>query len=72
MIGGDGVRVRKGRPVDLAFAHSVEGTLSEWASALADQLVIRKAGDLAHHDQQSVAISVQRLLRWVPVATRLG
>ena len=32
-IKGDVVQLRKARPVDLAFAQSLEGTLSEWASA---------------------------------------
>jgi len=31
-IDGDAVLLRKARPVDLAFAESLEGTLSEWAS----------------------------------------
>lgn len=26
------VKLRKARPVDLAFAHALEGTLGEWAS----------------------------------------
>ena len=32
-IEDDLIRLRKARPVDLAFARSLEGTLSEWASA---------------------------------------
>lgn len=32
-INEDVVQLRKARPVDLAFAQSLEGTLSEWASA---------------------------------------
>ena len=32
-IEGGSVELRKARPVDLAFAQSLEGTLSEWASA---------------------------------------
>ncbi len=32
-IEGEAVQLRKARPVDLAFAKSLEGTLSEWASA---------------------------------------
>jgi len=32
-IEGEVVQLRKARPVDLAFAKSLEGTLSEWASA---------------------------------------
>lgn len=31
-IDGDNVHLRKARPVDLAFAQSIEGTLTEWAS----------------------------------------
>ena len=31
-IEDDLIRLRKARPVDLAFARSLEGTLSEWAS----------------------------------------
>ena len=31
-IEGDEVHLRKARPVDLAFARSVEGTLNEWVS----------------------------------------
>ena len=31
-IKGDDVHLRKARPVDLVFAQSLEGTLSEWAS----------------------------------------
>ena len=31
-IEGDDVHLRKARSVDLAFARSLEGTLSEWAS----------------------------------------
>lgn len=26
------IRLRKARPVDIAFAHALEGTLSEWQS----------------------------------------
>jgi antitoxin PrlF len=29
---GQKVRLRKARPVDLAFAHALEGTLTEWTS----------------------------------------
>lgn len=28
----DNVRLRKARPIDLAFAQSLEGTMSEWSS----------------------------------------
>ncbi|OGQ94626.1 MAG: AbrB family transcriptional regulator [Deltaproteobacteria bacterium RIFOXYD12_FULL_57_12] len=31
-IENNSVRIRKARPVDMAFASSLEGTLSEWAS----------------------------------------
>ena len=31
-IENDQIRLRKARPVDLAFAHALEGTLSEWQS----------------------------------------
>ena len=31
-ITGADVRVRKARPVDIAFAKSLEGTLTEWTS----------------------------------------
>ena len=31
-IDGDAVKLRKARPLDVAFAHSLEGTLSEWGS----------------------------------------
>jgi AbrB family looped-hinge helix DNA binding protein len=31
-IEDDDVRLRKARPVDLAFAQSIEGTLTEWAT----------------------------------------
>lgn len=31
-VEGQAVGVRKARPVDLAFAHALEGTLTEWAS----------------------------------------
>ena len=31
-IDNDTVRLRKARPVDLAFVESLEGTLSEWTS----------------------------------------
>ena len=31
-IEGDDVHLRKARPVDLAFAQSIEGTLNEWMS----------------------------------------
>ncbi|MFD2190969.1 AbrB/MazE/SpoVT family DNA-binding domain-containing protein [Pistricoccus aurantiacus] len=27
------IRLRKARPIDLAFAHALEGTLSEWESS---------------------------------------
>ena len=33
----DGVRVRKARPVDLAFARALEGTLGEWTSPEDDE-----------------------------------
>lgn len=39
-IEGDDVHVRKARPVDLVFARSLEGTLSEWASE-ADEAAYR-------------------------------
>ena len=32
-IQGDSIQLRKARSVDLAFAKSLEGTLSEWMSA---------------------------------------
>lgn len=31
-IENNDVYIRKARPVDLAFAHGLEGTLNEWAS----------------------------------------
>ncbi len=31
-IEDDDVHLRKARPVDLAFAQSIEGTLTEWAT----------------------------------------
>lgn len=31
-IENDQIRLRKARPVDIAFAHALEGTLSEWQS----------------------------------------
>lgn len=31
-IQGNSVQLRKARSVDLAFVHSLEGTLSEWVS----------------------------------------
>ncbi|NOX08757.1 MAG: AbrB/MazE/SpoVT family DNA-binding domain-containing protein [Gammaproteobacteria bacterium] len=31
-IDGNDVHLRKARPVDLAFAQSIEGTLTEWVS----------------------------------------
>lgn len=31
-IEGDAIQVRKARPIDLAFAKGLEGTLGEWAS----------------------------------------
>ena len=34
---GDKVRVRKARPVDLAFAQALEGTLQEWGTAEDEQ-----------------------------------
>lgn len=37
---GDKVRVRKARPVDLAFAQAVEATLQEWGTA-ADENAFR-------------------------------
>ncbi len=37
---GDRVRVRKARPVDLAFAQALEGTLQEWGTA-ADEKAYR-------------------------------
>jgi AbrB family looped-hinge helix DNA binding protein len=37
---GDKVRVRKARPIDLAFAQAVEGTLQEWGTA-ADEKAFR-------------------------------
>ena len=36
-IDGDEVHLRKARPVDLAFARSLEGTLTEWASEAAEE-----------------------------------
>ena len=36
-VDGDKVRVRKARPVDLAFAQAVEGTLQEWGTAADDK-----------------------------------
>lgn len=33
---GDTVRVRKARPVDLAFTRALEGTLQEWGSVADD------------------------------------
>ena len=32
-IQGDSIQLRKARSVDIAFAQSLEGTLSEWMSA---------------------------------------
>ena len=32
-IQGDSIQLRKARSVDLAFVHSLEGTLGEWMSA---------------------------------------
>jgi len=40
-IENDDVHLRKARPVDLAFAQSIEGTLTEWMS---------KADEEAYHD----------------------
>ncbi len=40
-IEDDSVHLRKARPVDLAFAQSLEGTLTEWAS---------EADEEAYHD----------------------
>lgn len=37
----DQIRLRKARPVDLAFAHALEGTLSEWQSG-ADEEAYRE------------------------------
>jgi AbrB family looped-hinge helix DNA binding protein len=37
---GEKVRLRKARPVDLAFAQALEGTLQEWGSA-ADEKAFR-------------------------------
>jgi len=31
-VAGQEVRLRKARPVDLGFAHALEGTLTEWTS----------------------------------------
>jgi len=39
-VEGKEVRVRKARPVDLAFARALEGTLTEWSSD-ADQAAYR-------------------------------
>lgn len=39
-IEGDEVSIRKANPVDLTFARSVEGTLSEWESE-ADEAAYR-------------------------------
>lgn len=36
-IEGSNVHLRKARPVDLAFAQGLEGTLSEWASQADDE-----------------------------------
>jgi len=36
-IEGDEVHLRKARPVDMAFARSVEGTLNEWVSEADEQ-----------------------------------
>lgn len=35
-LDGDEVRVRKARPVDLAFARALEDTLQEWSSPADD------------------------------------
>lgn len=39
-IEDDNVHLRKARPVDLAFAHSIEGTLTEWTTE-ADEAAYR-------------------------------
>lgn len=31
-VDGDDVHLRKAQPVDIAFAHSLQGTLNEWTS----------------------------------------
>lgn len=36
-IEGDRIILRKAKPIDLAFAHSLEGTLSEWNSEFDDE-----------------------------------
>lgn len=36
-LNGDEVRVRKARPVDLAFARALEDSLQEWTSAADDE-----------------------------------
>ena len=36
-IDGDAIQLRKARSVDLAFAESLEGTLTEWASEADEQ-----------------------------------
>ena len=40
-IENNDIRLRKARPIDLVFAQSLEGTLSEWAS---------EADEKAYHD----------------------
>jgi antitoxin PrlF len=37
---GREVRLRKAQPVDLVFAHAIEGTLTEWTSK-ADEVAFR-------------------------------
>ena len=39
-IEGDGIHLRKARPVDVVFAQSLEGTLTEWSTE-ADEEVYR-------------------------------
>lgn len=66
VIEGDGVMVRKARPVDLDSAGLPSASVVRMKLfTLADQLVIRKSGALAQDDQQAVAIAAQRLLGWV-------
>ena len=36
-VEGDTVQLRKARPVDLAFAQGLEGTLTEWTSPLDEE-----------------------------------
>lgn len=36
-IVGSDVKLKRATPLDLAFAHALEGTLTEWSSAADDQ-----------------------------------